>query len=747
MRAAGLSQGSNCAPVGGSEAAKPRAFGDDASDDAARHPADGPATATLVVEIVTEELPPKALKALGTAFADTLASELSRRHLLADASVATPYATPRRLAVAISQVRRVAPDAEAVDKLMPAKVARDAQGAATDALRKKLRALGRPHLADARDADRGPDRLYTASDGKGDYVYLRRTLPGMALDRALQEALDVVLAHLPIPKVMRYAAANSYFTDVAFVRPAHRLVALHGDDVVRVRALGLDAGRVSSGHRFLARADLAIATADAYAPTLEAEGKVLPSFVMRRAAIARALETAAADARVIMPDALLDEVTALVEWPAVHEGSFDAAFLDVPQECLVLTMQQNQKYFALADARGALVPRFLLVSNLDTADASAIVRGNERVLRARLADAKFFYDQDRKVALASRVERLAAIVYHNKLGTLRDRVERLRFLARDIGPRIGGDAALCDRAALLAKADLVTDMVGEFPELQGTMGRYYALHDGEPAPVADAIAQHYWPRYAGDALPQSPVAQAAALADKLETLAGLFGIGAAPSGDRDPFGLRRAAIGVLRILIEKRVALPLAHLIDVAFAAFAALPAVKPVPGELADFLYERLRSHLREQGYTSNQVEAVLAQRPQRIDAVPDRLAAVKAFESLPESGALSAANKRIVNILRKSGTDAAASVAVERLTEGAERDLWNVFERLSPDVERHCESGDYASALQSLAAAKPAVDRFFDDVMVMVDDAGVRANRLALLDRIARTMNRVADISRLAA
>jgi glycyl-tRNA synthetase beta chain len=717
------------------------------SDGAARHERDRPATATLAVEIVTEELPPKALKTLGTAFADTLAAELSRRHLLVDASVATPYATPRRLAVTISHVRRVAPDAEAVDKLMPAKIARDAHGAATDALRKKLGALGRAHLANAQDADLGPDRLYTASDGKADYVYLRRTVPGMALASALREALDVVLARLPIPRVMRYAAANSYYTDVAFVRPAHRLVALHGGDVVPVSALGLDAGRLSSGHRFLARADLSIATADAYAPTLEAEGKVLPSFATRRAIIVRELEGAAAGAQVIMPEALLDEVTALVEWPAVHEGSFDAAFLDVPQECLILTMQQNQKYFALADARGALVPRFLLVSNLDAADASAIVRGNERVLRARLADAKFFYDQDRKVALASRVERLGAIVYHNKLGTLHDRVERLRFLARDIGPRIGGDLALCDRAALLAKADLVTDMVGEFPELQGTMGRYYAQHDGEPAPVADAIAQHYWPRYAGDALPQAPVAQAVALADKLEALAGLFGIGAVPTGDKDPFGLRRAAIGVLRMLIERRIALPLAHLVDIAFAAFDTVPAAKPVPGELADFLYERLRSHLREQGYTANQVEAVLAQRPQRIDLVPDRLAAVKAFESLPESGALSAANKRIVNILRKSGADATAGVAVERLTDGAERDLWNVFEKLSPDVEQHCERGDYASALKSLAAAKPAVDRFFDDVMVMVDDAGIRANRLALLERVARTMNRVADISRLAA
>jgi len=701
----------------------------------------------LVVELVTEELPPKALQALGAAFADTLVAELARRGVLTDASVAVAYATPRRLAVSISHVRATAPDAEANDRLMPAKIAHDASGAPTEALRKKLASLGRAHLAAAASTSDDGDRLYTASDGKAEYVYLHRRVPGMSLAGALQEALDAAIARLPIPKLMRYAAQGSYYNDVEFVRPAHRLVALHGADVVPVRALGLDAGRVSAGHRFAARADLAIETAQAYAPTLEAEGKVLPSFAKRRAAIVRALDAAAGDARVIMPDALLDEVTALVEWPAVYAGTFDPAFLAVPQECLILTMQQNQKYFALADAVGTLTSRFLLVSNLQTEDPSAIVRGNERVLRARLADAKFFYDHDRKAPLASRVARLRTIVYHNKLGTLHDRVERLRFLARDIGPRIGAERTLSDRAALLAKADLVTDMVGEFPELQGTMGRYYAQHDGEAPAVADAIAQHYWPRYAGDVLPEHPVAQAVALADKLEALAGLFGIGALPTGDKDPFGLRRAALGVLRILIEKHVALPLASLVGLAFQAFDGVPAITPVPDELADFLYERLRGHLREQGYTANQVEAVLAQRPQRIDLVPARLAAVKAFEALPESTALSAANKRIVNILRKSGSGAGAGVDAARLSDGAERDLWNVLGELAPDVDRYCDNGDYTSALKALAAAKPAVDRFFDDVMVMVDDTVVRANRLALLERVARTMNRVADISRLAA
>ena len=705
-------------------------------------------TETLLVELVTEELPPKALKSLGAAFAETLIAELRDAGVLSNESMVTAYTTPRRLAVSISLVRAEAPDAEVIDKLMPRAVAEDADGKATVALRRRLERIGRAHLADRYpDAWDGPDHLYVANDGKADNAYLRRLAQGTPLLGALQSALDAAIERLPIPKVMRYAAKGSYYNDVAFVRPAHRLVALYGAAVVPVRALGLDAGRTSAGHRFASRADLVIETAEAYAPTLEAEGKVLPSFDARRAVIARELAKAVAGLRPITPDALLDEVTGLVEWPAVYEGAFDPAFLAVPHECLILTMQQKQKYFALADAQGALVNRFLVVSNLRPDDPSAIIRGNERVLRARLADAKFFYDQDRKAPLEARVPRLASVVYHGKLGTLGDRVERLRFLARNIGPRIGADHDRCDRAALLAKADLLTDMVGEFPELQGTMGRYYALADGEAAETADAIAQHYRPRYAGDALPEGPVAQAVALADKLETLAGLFGIGALPTGDKDPFGLRRAAIGLLRIVIEKRVALPLAYLIGLAFQAFNDVPATKPVPDELADFLYERLRAHLREQGYTANQVEAVIGQRPDRVDLVPDRLAAVKAFESLPESAALSAANKRIVNILRKSDTDAAPGVDAARLTDGAERDLWNVFKSLADEVDRHFEHGDYERALVALATAKPAVDRFFDDVMVMVDDPDVRANRLALLDRVARTMNRVADISRLAA
>jgi glycyl-tRNA synthetase beta chain len=566
------------------------------------------------------------------------------------------------------------------------------------------------------------------------------------LATALQGALDDVLAKLPIPKVMSYAAPGSYYNDVKFVRPAHKLAALHGADVVPVRALDLDAGRITGGHRFLSGGDIAIATADAYAPTLEAEGKVIPSFAARRAAIVVGLEGAAGDATPIMPDALLDEVTALVEWPAIYAGTFDAAFLDVPQECLILTMQLNQRYFALADDAGKLVNRFLLVSNIQTADPSAIVSGNERVLRARLADAKFFFDQDRRQSLESRLPKLASVVYHNKLGTQADRAARVGAGAAAIAHGLGADRALAQRAARLAKADLVTDMVGEFPELQGLMGRYYAEHDGEPPEVSAAIEQHYWPRFAGDALPAGAVAQSVALADKLDTLVGIWGIGLVPTGDKDPFGLRRHALGVLRILLERRLPLELPGLLALAAEQFPAGTIAPETAAGVAGFMLDRLRQLLRDTGAAPNEVEAVLADAPPRIDLVAPRLAAVQAFAALPEAAALAAANKRIVNILRKNGDDAAPAVDRGRLAEGAEHDLFMAFQKLTPQVEADYAGGDFTAALRALATAKPVVDRYFDDVMVMVDDPAVRANRLALLRSVAATMNRVADISRLA-
>ncbi|MEO5702165.1 MAG: glycine--tRNA ligase subunit beta [Casimicrobiaceae bacterium] len=707
--------------------------------------------ATLCVELLTEELPPKVLARLGDAFTDTLRAGLAARGLLTPESAVTGYATPRRLGCTITAVRGEAEDAEIVEKLMPRSVAEDKAGKPTQALQKRLDKMGRGGLAggypNARD---GPDHLYVESDGKAEYVWLRSLAKGQPLVRGLAEALDEAIAGLPIPKVMSYASQHSPkgMNDVKFVRPAHRLLALHGAHVVGVTCerLQLNAGRTTAGHRFLARQDLEISTADAYAETLLAEGKVVPEFADRRARIVAALTAAADGATVIMPDALLDEVTALVEWPAVYAGTFDADFLAVPQECLILTMQQNQKFFALADRDGRLANRFLLVSNLATEHPAAIVGGNERVLRARLADARFFYDQDRRQPLAERLPRLATIVYHHKLGSLEARSLRIEQIAAEIAAALGADVALARRAARLAKADLLTDMVGEFPELQGLMGRYYGAHDGEPAPVAQAIEQHYWPRYAGDALPDDAIGVSVALADKLELLAGMFGIGALPTGDKDPFALRRAALGVLRIVIEKALPLSLPTLVALAFRAFSEDPAVKDATAELSAFLYERLRGYLRDQGYTANQVAAVVDTAPADVHLVPGRLSAVQAFESLPEAQALSAANKRIINILRKSGNEAAVAVDRGQLTEPAERDLYTVFEKLDPLVEARWGAGDFAGALAALATAKPAVDRFFDAVMVMADDPAVRRNRLALLRSVATTMNRVADISRLA-
>ena len=709
------------------------------------------AIATLVVELVTEELPPKSLKALGEAFAGKLHERLREENYLTEGSQVSAYATPRRLAVSITAVRSVAPDTPRVEKLMPAKVAWDAQGNPSQAYVKKLGGMQRSHLATTlREVREGSDHIFVQSDGKADYVFFESVAKGQPLERGVQDALEAAIDSLPIPKVMRYASPErGYYNEIAFVRPAHRLVVLHGERVLEVSVLGLRADGVTDGHRFLSRSGIRIANADAWAPTIEAEGKVIPSFAARRATIEDALAKAAQGDRVVAPDTLLDEVTSLVEWPVVVAGTFDPAFLAVPQECLILTMQQNQKYFALTDAQGRMRSRFLVVSNLATDDPRAIVGGNERVLRARLADARFFFDQDRKATLESRVARLANVVYLAKLGARArqiDRVDRLRQLARILAPRVGANELHAERAALLAKADLTTDMVGEFPELQGTMGRYYALHDGEPPDIADAVAQHYWPRFAGDVLPEASVAVAVALADKLESLAALFGLGQLPSGDKDPFGLRRAAIGVVRVLVEKRIDMPLRELADVAFGVFEPTQGFVPVPDALVDFITDRLRGYLRDQGGTANQVEALLGTGTDSLVSLPERLTAVRAFESLPEAQALAAANKRIVNILRKSGSEAAPSVDATRLADGAERDLFDAFTALDPQVEARSRTGDWAGALKSLAAVKPVVDRFFDDVMVMADDAAIRANRLALLRQVSATMNRVADISKLA-
>ena len=699
----------------------------------------------LLVELFVEELPPKALKKLGESFAASLSGALKNAGLAPSTATVTAYASPRRLAAHITNVAAVAADKPVVQKLMPVAVGLDAAGNATPALLKKLAALG----ADA-SALAG---LRRESDGKAEILLYDSLARGATLAEGLQKAVEAALAALPIPKVMTYQLADGWNT-VNFVRPAHSLVALHGSDVVPVSVLGLSAGNTTQGHRFEAAvARVVIADADSYPEALKRDGAVIASFAERRAEIARQLaETAlkaGANLKPIDDDALLDEVTALVERPNVLVGQFEEEFLAVPQECLILTMKANQKYFPLLDAAGKLTNKFLVVSNISPADPSAVIGGNERVVRPRLADAKFFFDQDRKKSLESRVAGLAKVVYHNKLGTQGERMQRVAAIARAIGQQLGGEslALHAEQAAVLAKADLLTDMVGEFPELQGIMGRYYAQHDGLPPDVADAIEDHYKPRFAGDSLPRGRVGTVVALADKLETLTGMFGIGQIPTGDKDPFALRRHALGVIRMLAEGNLDLPLGELLNVAAGAFAAVDGFKTAETALADFIYERLAGSLREQGYTAQEVDAVVSQRPQRLGDIPKRLAAVRAFSALPEAAALAAANKRVGNILKKVENPVEAVVDNALLKETAEIALHDALVEVVPQADAAFVTGDYTESLQVLAALRAPVDAFFDDVMVNVDDPALRANRLGLLAKLHAAMNQVADLSRLSA
>jgi glycyl-tRNA synthetase beta chain len=697
----------------------------------------------LLVELFVEELPPKALKKLGESFAAALASSLKSAGLAPADAVVTAYASPRRLAAHVTAVAAVAADKPVMQKLMPVAVGLDASGNATPALLKKLAALG----ADA-SAVAG---LRRENDGKAEILFYDSLAKGATLAEGLQKAVEAALAALPIPKVMTYQLADGW-SSVNFVRPAHALVALHGADVVPVAVLGLQSGRATKGHRFEAAIDpVLIADADSYAATLLRDGSVIASFAERRAEIARQLEAAAAQAggKPIDDEALLDEVTALVERPNVLIGQFEEEFLAVPQECLILTMKANQKYFPLLDAAGKLTNKFLVVSNISPADPSAVIGGNERVVRPRLADAKFFFDQDRKKSLESRVAGLAKVVYHNKLGTQGERMQRVAAIARAIAEALGGGDLVhhAEQAAVLAKADLLTDMVGEFPELQGIMGRYYAQHDGLNADVADAIEDHYKPRFAGDSLPRGRVGTVVALADKLETLVGMFGIGQIPTGDRDPFALRRHALGVIRMLAEGDLHLAVDSLLAGVFAQFTGIEGFAPNPAALADFIYDRLAGSLREQGYTAQEVDAVVSQRPQRLGDIPKRLAAVRAFSALPEAAALAAANKRVGNILKKVDGTVEATVDHALLKEAAEIALHDALVDVVPRADAAFITGDYTESLTALAALRAPVDAFFDGVMVNADDPALRANRLGLLAKLHAAMNQVADLSKLSA
>jgi len=688
---------------------------------------------TLLIELLTEELPPKSLRLLGQSFADEIFNGLVHRQLKQRVFTGwRVFSTPRRLGVLIPDVLALASARETTITGPSVKVGLDSAGKPTSALAGFARKNGIDVAA-----------LEQQDSPKGRVFVARITLEGSALDAVLADIVKDAIKKLPIPKMMRWGDG-----DDQFVRPAHKLVMLHGTRVVPGSVLGLASGNQTRGHRFMSSGSITLANADEYETKLKDSGKVVPVFDERKASIEAMLlsEAKALGAELGAYADLLDEVTALVEHPSVYVGAFDKAFLEVPQECLILTMRQNQKYFPLFDASARLLPQFLIVSNMRVDDPRHIVAGNQRVVRPRLEDARFFYNQDRRVRLEARVPLLAKMVYHNKLGTQLDRVERVQLLAGEIARQLGANAEHAERAAWLAKADLITGMVGEFPELQGVMGRYYALHDGEPPEVADAIEQHYLPRFSGGALPQGSVACAVALADKLHTLAGLFGIGQQPTGDKDPFGLRRAALGVIRILVEQSIAIPIDKLVNAAFAGFEKIGQAQT---DLHGFIFERARGYLLERSYTANEVEAVLSLNPLSIDLLPRMLEAVRQFSALPEAASLAAANKRIANILRQAQAKGESCINADAsaLTEPAELSLHGALQDAVRSAAPLFDSGDFAGYLKTFASLKEPVDAFFDTVMVMVEDKQLRENRLALLADLRQAMNRVADISKLAA
>src|SRR5712692_5121613 len=691
----------------------------------AKKAGNGARAENLLVELLTEELPPKSLKTLAKAFGAGLAVELRQDGFLKSESITRVFATPRRLAVLISHVLEQSPD-------------------------KRIEFTGPPVTAPqqaisgfARKNGVSIDDLIQIDTPKGKIFAYRTMARGSQLSTNLDLKVEEALKKLPISKIMRWGDG-----DARFARPVHGLVMLHGDRVVPGRVLGLDSGNLTQGHRFLGKSPILLRHADEYEARLGKDGWVIADFAARREAIERQLQAEATRQKADLGgyQGLLDEVTALVEYPQVYVGNFDASFLEVPQECLILTMRQNQKYFPLFDAAGKLLPRFLIVSNMKVADPRPIVAGNERVVRPRLEDARFFYNQDRKLRLEERVPRLAKVVYHNKLGSQLDRVRRIKLLAGKISRELGADVMQAERAAELSKADLLTGMVGEFPELQGVMGRYYALNDGEPMPVANAIEAQYRPRFSRDRLPEDKVACAVALADKLDTLAGLFGIGQQPTGEKDPFGLRRSALGVIRILVERQLRLSLHDLVNAAFAAYNG--KIGDAHTDVEMFIFDRFAGYLKDLGFSTLQVEAVLCTNPIQLSVVPQQLEAVKAFQALPEAESLAAANKRVANILKQAAAKGESfnHAELKDLKEPAERALFQALQTATGSANQLFERGDYAGYLKTFAVLKAPVDAFFDSVMVMVDQEELRKNRLALLRDLRDAMNRVADISRLA-
>ncbi len=683
----------------------------------------------LLVEIGTEELPPKALGRLSAAFTDHLTRALREADL--DFAEARPFAAPRRLAILVTDLDAATPD-KVMEKRGPAlKAAFDDEGCPTKAAEGFARSCGvKVEDLDKLETDKG-SWLVWRSEQKGQPV--TALVPAM-----VQAALDA----LPIPKRMRWGSL-----DVQFVRPVHWVVMLYGEQVIDGEILGIRAGRATRGHRFHAPQAIDIPVPADYEPLLESEGKVIADFARRREMIRAQVEAEAlklGGRAVIDPD-LLDEVTAMVEWPVAVAGAFEERFLAVPQEALVSTMSANQKYFHLVNEAGTLLPHFITIANIESRDPAVIRDGNERVIRPRFADAEFFWNQDRKTPLIDRLPRLKQVIFQRKLGTLYDKAMRLTRLAAHIAAEIGGDRDRAIRAAELCKCDLMTEMVGEFPDLQGIIGRYYALHDGEESEVATAIDQHYRPRFAGDALPENPTARALALADRLDTLLGIFAIGQIPTGDKDPYALRRAALGVLRILIEDELDLDLAELLTAAASGFPATVEAEAARDPVLDFVLDRLRAYYADRGIRPDVLDAVMALRPTRPVDIDRRVHAVTGFRQLPEAESLAAANKRIGNILKKVEGRLPETVDPKRFADKAEKALFDAFTALETEVQQAIDAGDYTTALEKLATLREPVDRFFDEVMVMAEDDKLRENRIALLNRLHRLFLQVADVSRL--
>ncbi len=711
---------------------------------------------TLLIELLTEELPPKVLEKLSTTFANEVFAALKEQALLGDDSACTPYCTPRRLAVSITEV-----EAQQADRIIERKGPAVASG---------LDAEGKPTKAlegFMRSANVVLAQLQRVGDGKAEYFAARIEQAGKPLEEYISTIIMQALKKLPVPKLMRWGDLEHQF-----VRPVHGLTVLHGNSVVPAEVLGLTSGNVTSGHRFLCGERVTINNADDYEAILARDGRVVASFENRRESIAARLDQLAEQNKAIwighanfdqsklmsmsneersLLSSLLDEVTALVEWPEVYVGQFEEEYLEVPQECLILTMQQNQKYFPLLDAKtGKLLNKFLIVSNMQIADPHHIIEGNERVVRPRLADARFFFNQDRKQKLETRVEKLGNVVYHNKLGSQLQRVERVTTLAGTIARLLGADKADAELAARLSKADLITDMVGEFPELQGIIGHYYALHDGEKPEVASAIEAHYHPRFAGDTLPQGPLACSVALADKLETLVGIYGIGQVPTGDKDPFGLRRQALGILRILIETPLDLSLPALLKATADNFPQGMLSATVAADVEGFMTDRLRGYLRDQSFEVTHIEAVLAVMGGRLHEALPRLQGVRAFAAMSAAKDLAAANKRVQNIMRKNAEELGelpATIDVTLFQDEAERELYQAMLDITPMARGYFDRGDYSNNLKTLVTLKSFVDDFFDKVMVMCEDKALRINRALLLQQLGRLMNQSADISKLAA